>query len=311
MAITMLLACGFAAALAIFVLLSAHDNQPFKEERSGEVIAERLADACNRLGVLFGQNLPEEGSVSMLVSELSLLAQSKNYYLTHAGALVAGCIASCLAGLLGVFIASSWIGFLIGVAALWGVLFYWAYTKERKRQAEIASQVPDAFRSLASALASGRTLSQAIAYVGSSSKGLLNKEFRKASLKVCCGTSAAEALSELPQNIDAPGISLMVMALQISARTGAPLQSLFTRSAYLSEQRFGLERELRAKTAQVRLSARLVTTLPVVLVFLLVLLSSDYRAGIETQIGTLCVLGAALLDIAALVIIWRLMKGVI
>ena len=110
---------------------------------------------------------------------------------------------------------------------------------------------------------------------------------------------------------DAPGVELMVCALSVSARTGAPLQGLFLRSARLAERRFELERELTAKTAQVRLSARIVSALPVLLVAALVLVSPDYRAGVATPVGLGCVLVAALLDVVALSIIRRLMRSVL
>lgn len=310
MAIYLLLSSA-SAAFAVYVLLGNVEFEERSREERREVMAQRIVALCNRGARFFEQATSLEGPLSCVSEELSRFARGKGLYFTAAGALLGALVAGLFAGLLGAFIAASWLGFIAGFVFFWAACVYWAFAKVRKRKSEIASQVPDGFRSLSAALASGRTLSQAIAYVGSSSQGLLSEEFRKASLKVCCGTSAADALTDLPQAIDAPGIGLMVMALQISAKTGAPLQSLFMRSAYLAEQRFGLERELRAKTAQVRLSARLVTTLPVVLVFLLVLLSPDYREGIATQAGTFCVAGAALLDIGALVIIWRLMKGVI
>ncbi len=45
-------------------------------------------------------------------------------------------------------------------------------------------------------------------------------------------------------------VELMVCALSVSARTGAPLQGLFLRSARLAERRFELEREPTARSGQ-------------------------------------------------------------
>lgn len=176
---------------------------------------------------------------------------------------------------------------------------------------ELARQVPDVFRSLAGALGAGRTLTQAISYVGSLGDGPLNREFARASLMVSCGTGATEAVGRVAKVTDAPGVELMVCALSVSARTGAPLQGLFLRSARLAERRFELERELTAKTAQVRLSARIVSALPALLMAALVLVSPDYRAGVAMPVGLGCVLVAALLDVVALSIIRRLMRSVL
>lgn len=198
-------------------------------------------------------------------------------------------------------------------AALFAPLlsFVGSHFYARRRSQELARQIPDAFRSLAAALGSGKTLSQAVGLVGASGSGALYQEFARTSLVIACGTSASEALQELPERICAPGIELMVMALSISARTGAPLQGLFARASTFAEKRFELERELRAKTAQVRLSARLVSGIPIAMLVLLALISSDFRKGLTTPAGIVCVAVAAILDALALLIMHHLMKGVI
>ena len=226
-----------------------------------------------------------------------------------ASALVALWLVAC--GCTGALVALSVTGLVAGVAVGTVASLAWCSAREAARRRELARQVPDVFRSLAGALGAGRTLTQAISYVGSLGDGPLNREFARASLMVSCGTGATEAVGRVAKVTDAPGVELMVCALSVSARTGAPLQGLFLRSARLAERRFELERELTAKTAQVRLSARIVSALPVLLVAALVLVSPDYRAGVATPVGLGCVLVAALLDVVALSIIRRLMRSVL
>lgn len=222
---------------------------------------------------------------------------------------LASALVAC--GCTGALVALSVTGLVAGVAVGAVASLAWCSAREAARRRELARQVPDVFRSLAGALGAGRTLTQAISYVGSLGDGPLNREFARASLMVSCGTGATEAVGRVAKVTDAPGVELMVCALSVSARTGAPLQGLFLRSARLAERRFELERELTAKTAQVRLSARIVSALPVLLVAALVLVSPDYRAGVATPVGLGCVLVAALLDVVALSIIKRLMRSVL
>lgn len=218
----------------------------------------------------------------------------------------------CVAALvLGLVVARSAIGAVAGLGLSLAGIAAWASARERAWAAELSRQVPEAFRSLAGALAAGRTLAQAISYVGATGKGPLQREFARASLRVSCGISPTEALSELAGRTQAPGVALMVTALAVSARTGAPLQGLFMRSARLVERRFELERELAAKTAQVRLSARIVSAMPALMVAVLSLLSPDFREGLATPVGAGCVCVAAVLDAVALLIIRRLMRGVV
>ena len=111
--------------------------------------------------------------------------------------------------------------------------------------------------------------------------------------------------------LDAPGVGLLVCALTISQRTGSPLRGLFQRSAQLVERQQEFERTLSVRTAQVRLSVRVVCLLPLLMVGLLSLISVDFQRGLSTTAGTLCVVVALGLDAVALLIIRRLMRGVL
>ena len=82
------------------------------------------------------------------------------------------------------------------------------------------------------------------------------------------------------------------------------------RSAALAERQGEFERLLGVKTAQVRLSVRIVSLLPAAMLALLALVSPDFQAGLLTPTGLSCVALAAALDTTALLIIRRLMSGV-
>lgn len=118
-------------------------------------------------------------------------------------------------------------------------------------------------------------------------------------------------MAQLSRELDAPGVGLLVTALAIAQRTGSPLRSLFQNSARLVERQGEYERLLAVKTAQVRLSVRIVCLLPLVLVCLLSLISVDYQNGLSTPAGAVSLLVAACMDGCALIVIRRLMRGVI
>ena len=116
---------------------------------------------------------------------------------------------------------------------------------------------------------------------------------------------------ELGRELDAPGVGLLTTALVIAQRTGSPLRGLFQSSAQLVERQGEDERMLAVKTAQVRLSVRIVCLLPLMLVLLLSMISVDFQQGLATPAGTASILLAACMDGCALLIIRRLMRGVI
>ena len=185
-----------------------------------------------------------------------------------------------------------------------------ASQRTRASRRALAEQMPGVFRTLATALGSGQTLMQAVEYVGLNEGGAVAEPFARASLRLRCGVPAEAALKQLAAEMDAPGVDLMAAALAISQRTGSPLRELFQRSALLVEQQGEFHRMLQVKTAQVRLSVRIVCVLPVGLVVLLSLISPDFRQGLHTTTGIACLLVGATMDAAALLLIRRILKGV-
>ena len=177
---------------------------------------------------------------------------------------------------------------------------------DHRRKAAITDAIPDLLRSLALSLGSGMTLSKAIGYVGERTEGEAGQAFRRASLEEACGMSVSEALEGLESSLDAPGMGLLSCALVVSQRTGAPLDGLLNRSAALVEEQAELAQSLSTKTAQARLSSRVVMLLPVFLILLLSLIMPDYRAGLASPLGIVCLLIAAALDVCAFLVIKRI-----
>lgn len=171
--------------------------------------------------------------------------------------------------------------------------------------------MPGVYRTLSVALGSGQTLAQAVAYVGSHERGPAAAVFSRMSLRLRCGVGTEEAVSLLARELEAPGVDLLAAALVISHRTGSPLRELLTRSARLAERQGEFERLLQVKTAQVRLSVRIVCLLPAVMIAVLALVSPDFQEGLLTPVGLGCVGAALALDGVALLIIRRLVREVL
>lgn len=201
-----------------------------------------------------------------------------------------------------------------GVAAMVSIALLLAVGEGRARTArsrELTQEMPAIFRTLSVALGSGQTLAQAVEYVGTHERGPAAEAFGRLSLRLRCGLGTEEALALLAGELEAPGVELLATALVVSHRTGSPLMDLLTRSARLVERQGEFQRLLAVKTAQVRLSVRIVCALPAVLVLLLALISPDFQRGLLTPAGLLSVLVAMVMDAVALLIIRRLMRGVV
>ena len=227
---------------------------------------------------------------------------------SSAAALVVGASAASLLG--GIFFGSP-IAVLAVAAGLVGAMLARDSSVRQRERREALGAMPGIYRTLSVALGSGQTLSQAVAYVGAHEHGKVARVFARMSLRLRCGASTEEAVDLLARELSVPGAGLLATALVISHRTGSPLRDLLLRSAALAERQEEFERTLGVKTAQVRLSVRIVCLLPVVMMGLLALMSPDFQAGLATPVGIGCVTVASVLDAIALVVIRRLMRGVL
>lgn len=238
------------------------------------------------------------------------LAQ-RRYMLTRSQTIVCLCAATLGAIAVVAFLAQSLVSVGICAMSLLAFLPMIAnYIMHAKRD-KVAHEMPDVFRILGMGLSSGQTLTQAIAYVGIHKKGEAGHAFQQASLQLRCGAGITDVLKGIAVMLHAPGVKFLVTALAISQRTGSPLRNLFRQSAKLVEQQEQFKRLLRVKTAQVRLSVRVVASLPVVLICILSVLSVDFQKGLTRPLGVGCLICAAVLNAVALFIITQLMKGIL
>ena len=225
-----------------------------------------------------------------------------------ASALLAGlALAACVSGVL---FLTPLAGLVVG-GALCAFVVARDEARQRGKRREVLAEMPGVYRTLAVAMSSGQTLAQAVDYVGAHERGPAADVFARMSLRLRCGVATEDAVSSLAEELDVPGARLLATALVISHRTGSPLRDLLLRSARIAERQGEFERMLVVKTAQVRLSVRIVCLLPVAMVGLLTLMSPDFQQGLLTPSGVGCVCAAMLLDGLALFLIRRMMAGVV
>lgn len=219
-------------------------------------------------------------------------------------------ISGIAASILFAILFESVIGVLCGLFSLFLVPYFLYEHAKHQSALEIAHMMPSIFRTIAVALGSGLTLSQSIEYVSKHTEGVVSESFCIADMQIKCGFPIEEAIEDLAERLDAPGVNLLASALVISHRTGSPLKNLLQKTAELVELQEKNQRLIATKTAQVRLSARIVCLLPVVLLIILSLVSPDFQKGLFTPSGVICTVIAMVMDCIALLIIRSIMRGV-
>lgn len=200
------------------------------------------------------------------------------------------------------------IGFVLGLVAPLGVGAARDTFDRRREQHDVEEAMPEAFTALSMSLASGHSLAQGMRFVGAHAQEPVHTEFLRVAAAIDCGISATDALDDLLVRIDAPGLSLVTLALKVSQRTGAPLAGLLSEASSMVGERIELKRRLDVKTSQARMSAHMVAAMPAGMCAVLALLSADFRRGLATPAGAGAVVLGLALNVVALVVIRRIMR---
>ena len=312
MEVIALMGCAACAGSAALLALPAEDTSQSGVRRLSVALPLRLALVLRRLSATrLAQALCEVSCWESAARETAALVGRWGPELS----VEESCALLLLAqGLSGVATGALFGSVVAGLASLGALLALVPARAARARSAqarELMQEMPSVFRTLSVAMGSGQTLAQAVEYVGAHERGPAAEVFTRLSLRLRCGISTEVALDALASELDAPGVDLLATALVISHRTGSPLRDLLVRSARLVERQGEFKRLLAVKTAQVRLSVRIVCALPAIMVLLLAMISPDFQRGLLTLTGVVSVSFAAALDVTALLIIRRLMRGVL
>lgn len=312
MEVVLCMICGIGAWLGCWLLLGGGEVPAHVWEarwnlvvRIGRTWFDRLAGSALVELLLSGERVARD------MEEVRRFAAAKGQTLEGEDAVALLLVALACTSIAGGCLSQSAVGSLVLVVGFMIALHLWAASCRQRRARELAHEMPGVLRTMASALESGNTLAQAIGYVGLHERGLAARPFARTSLRLRCGMSVDAALEGLRSELKAPGVELLVTALSISQRTGSPLRSLLQRSAVLVEQQGEFDRMLTVRTAQVRLSVRIVCCLPLLMICLLALISPDYQQGLSSPPGVACLVLAACLDGVALVLIRRIISGVL
>jgi tight adherence protein B len=173
--------------------------------------------------------------------------------LTVALASIAGSIGLLLMGPLATLL-------LVSVAFLSPTLWVGFYRGRRIKLFE--RQLVDALGGLSAAFRAGMSMYQAMEEVGKSSQAPLGDEFSLTVREMRLGASANDALTNLLDRVPSDELSLMVTSVKIGRSTGGNMAEIFDRLALTMRERFRIEGRIDSLTAQGRLQAWVIGSIP-------------------------------------------------
>lgn len=187
-------------------------------------------------------------------------------------------------------------GFVIGVisAPLLGRMIVESRAESRRRA--FAEQLPDLLQMMVSSLRSGYGLPQALDAVANQVADPARAEMQRVLLEVRIGRDPTEAMQSMADRMKSRDFEWVVAAIHINREVGGELAVILENVAETVRERQQLARQVRTLTAEGRLSAYVLTALPLLLAVLMVLINPEYFEPFRQAPGPfLVVLGVAML----------------
>jgi len=166
------------------------------------------------------------------------------------------------------------------------------------RQRKFISQLPDALQLLASTLRSGYSLLQGVEAVSQEISDPMGAELRRVLVEARLGRPLEEALQDGADRMGSPDFDWAVMAVRVQREVGGNLAELLDTVGETMVQRERLRRDVKALTAEGRMSAILLGFLPPGIGFMMYTLNPGYMQSLfHDSMGKMMLVGASALAV--------------
>jgi tight adherence protein B len=189
---------------------------------------------------------------------------------------VVGATASWLAGVKWYFTPlAGLIMFLVPLA--------WLLNKRRVRLKSFASQLPDALELVARALRAGHSLAAGMHVVAEEMPEPICAEFGRVYEEQNLGIPLEDALKNLCERVPNIDLRFFVTSVLIQRQTGGDLAEILDKIGYVIRERYRILGQVKALTAEGRLSGVILIALPFGLFLLMLHIKPDYVERLWTH----------------------------
>jgi tight adherence protein B len=214
--------------------------------------------------------------------------------------------------LLGAALALWWGGVMWAVA-VGAVALSIRFARERRARAVVRArreeQLADAVGALVSAIRAGMSIPQAFAYAAAEAEPPLADDLGSLVAALDVGVPLHDALTLWADRMDSDDARLIAAAMELHRRAGGDLPTVLAQVTATVRERVAASRDVRAMTAQARLSGAILGMLPVgFFVFLWLTSRSEIEGALRTPLGVACVVLGLTLDGVAFLWIRRLLE---
>jgi tight adherence protein B len=206
-------------------------------------------------------------------------------------------------GVAGVSIMSFVVTYLVGggftvAAAVSGgiVIAFWSYAKSRvaKYSALFERQLVDALGISARALRAGLPLLGSFQLISEEIDDPIGGIFSRICHEQLLGLDMKDSIRKVAKTVPSPELKLFATSVAIQLQSGGNLAELMDSLAAVIRSRMRLSRRIRVLTAQTQFAKRTLIAVPIILFFVLNIMSPEYmQTFYTTTVGKFLIIGAA------------------
>ena len=206
--------------------------------------------------------------------------------LTLSGAVVAAALGMLLGGILLAVL-------LAGLAPL--VARILLSVLAGRRRSAFADQLDDSLQLMASSLRAGHSILQALDSVATEAAAPTSEEFARIVNETRVGRSLPDALDEVAERMDSDDFTWVAQAIAIQREVGGNLAEVLDRVGHTIRERNAIRRQVKALSAEGKLSAIVLMALPVGVGGFLLVIRPEYMAKFTESLAGYGMLAAAVL----------------
>lgn len=172
--------------------------------------------------------------------------------------------------------------------------YFWLKMREAQTFTRFEEQLPEAMDLLARAVRSGHALSSGMKMVAEEMEDPIASEFAATVDEIDLGLSLKEALENLNERVTSQDLRFFSIAVLIQKETGGNIAEIFDNIGRLIRERIQFRRQVKALTAEGRLSGGILLLLPVVMFIYIYFANYEYLSLLWTEQMGHYLIGAAL-----------------
>jgi len=187
--------------------------------------------------------------------------------------------------------------------------YFYVRTKRTKRMAALEEQFPEALDFMARSVRAGHAFMISLSMVGEHVPEPLSTELRTVFNEINLGAPLETALENLTTRVPLLDFKFFTSTVMLQRQTGGNLNEILGRLAFVIRERFRLKGEVKAASAHGRLTAGILTVLPLLTGLALLAVAPGYLQGMaKDPDGKYMIVGAGVMVLLGNYFIRRIIK---